>query len=271
MLVASPPAVVLVTGASSGIGQATARLFAGRGARVFGTSRHQHPGEPGIEMLQLDVRSEDSVRECTGQVLNRAGTIDVLVNNAGVMLEGFAEETSPAEARAVFETNLFGATGVANAVLPHMRAQRSGRIINVGSLAAWIGEPGEAFYAASKAALACYTEALRHEVWHLGIRVSLVEPGPFVTGALRTPVTARPSIPDYNGPRENAARTLHDAMRTGGKPQAAAKAIYRAATARAPKGRYGTGRGAHTIPRLRTLVPQRIFDTLLRHGYHLPP
>jgi NAD(P)-dependent dehydrogenase (short-subunit alcohol dehydrogenase family) len=109
------------------------------------------------------------------------------VNNTGVMLEGFAEETGPAEARTVFETDLFGA---------------------VGAVAAWVGEPGEAFYAASKAALTRRTEALRHEVWHLGIWVSLVEPGLFVADVPRSPTTADPGISGDDGPRKNAAWDL---------------------------------------------------------------
>ncbi|GAB3504725.1 SDR family oxidoreductase [Amycolatopsis cihanbeyliensis] len=184
------PTTVLVTGASSGIGLATALAFAEHGARVFGTSRRPRPAGGGVEMLELDIRSDDSVRRC----VERVGRIDVLVNNAGIMCEGFAEEVTPAEAREVFEANFLGTVRVTNAVLPGMRAGRAGRIINVGSLAAWVGEPGEGFYAASKAALARYTEALRQEVWHLGIAVSLVEPGAFRTGrcaAARTRVRPR--------------------------------------------------------------------------------
>lgn len=112
----------------------------------------------------------------------RAGQIDVLVSNAGVLLQGlFSEETSMTEARMVFETNFFGVVRMTNAVLPGMRSRREGRIINVGSLAAWVGELGEAFYSASKHALAGYSKALRHEVWPLGLHVSLVEPGAFMT------------------------------------------------------------------------------------------
>jgi NAD(P)-dependent dehydrogenase (short-subunit alcohol dehydrogenase family) len=155
---------VLITGASSGIGQATARLFAEEGFRVFGTSRRKRPDENGVEMVELDVRSDDSVEHCVAEVLARAGRIDVLVNNAGVAPVSIAEETTMEDARAVFETNFFGAVRMTNAVLPDMRDRRQGRIINVGSLAAWVGEPGEAFYAASKAALARYSEALRYEV-----------------------------------------------------------------------------------------------------------
>jgi NAD(P)-dependent dehydrogenase (short-subunit alcohol dehydrogenase family) len=267
---ASARRVVLVTGASSGIGQATARLFAARGARVFGTSRREVPDGHGVEMLRLDVGSAESVERCVGEVLDRAGRVDVLVNNAGVMHEGFAEETGRAEAESVFDVNFFGAVRVAHAVLPAMRARRRGHIVNVGSLAAWVGEPGEAFYAASKAALARYTEALRHEVWHLGVRVCLVEPGVFTTGVLTAASVSRARIADYDGPRESARRTLHDALRRGDDPGKAAELIVKVASSPAPRGRYGVGRQSGWVPLLKTLMPQRLFDTLLRRGYHLP-
>ncbi|NKZ07839.1 SDR family NAD(P)-dependent oxidoreductase [Actinomadura latina] len=261
---------VLVTGASSGIGRATALLFAERGARVFGTSRQVRPDEGGVRMLRLDVRSDASVRECVGEVLAQVDGLDILINNAGVMHEGFAEETSPEEARAVFETNFFGAVRLVNAVLPGMRERRRGRIVNVGSLAAWVGEPGEGFYAASKAALARYTESLRHEVWHLGIKVCLVEPGVFTTAVLNGSTATGAAIADYYGPRESARATLHSALRKGEDPREAARIIWKAATRPAPRGRYGAGRQSFVVPRLKTLAPQRLVDIALRRAYRLP-
>jgi NAD(P)-dependent dehydrogenase (short-subunit alcohol dehydrogenase family) len=266
------PRTVLVTGASSGIGQATARFVVQRGARVFGTSRTPRPDPYGVEMLPLDLRDQESVQECVDAVLARAGRIDVLFNNAGVMQEGFTEETTLTDAQAVMDTNFFGAVRVTRAVLPGMREHRQGRILNVGSLAAWVGEPGEGFYAASKAALARYTESLRHEVWHLGIQVALVEPGAFTTGVLGSATTTpNTSIPDYDGPREAARQTLHQALQEGGNPSKAAERICAVARLPALRGRYGTGRGTIAVPLLKTLLPQRSFDALLRRGYRLPP
>jgi NAD(P)-dependent dehydrogenase (short-subunit alcohol dehydrogenase family) len=266
----TPNRVVLITGASSGIGRATARLFADKGFRVFGTSRRRRADEHGVQMLRLDVSSPDSVEECVGDVLARAGHIDVLVNNAGVMLEGFAEETAPDEAETVFDVNFFGAVRVNNAVLPGMRSRGEGRIINIGSLAAWVGEPGEGFYAASKAALARYTEALRHEVRHCGIDVCLVEPGAFRTNVLQASSTTETTIADYDGLRERARRTLRESLRNGDDPTAAASLIYKIAQARSPLPRYGVGREARWTPPLRVLLPQRLFDYLVRRGYGLP-
>ncbi|MGH3096221.1 MAG: SDR family NAD(P)-dependent oxidoreductase [Streptosporangiales bacterium] len=265
-----PHRTVLVTGASSGIGQATARRFAAEGFDVFGTSRRVRPDENGVRMVQLDLRSEDSVRDCVSKVLARAGRIDVLVNNAAVAYQGFAEETPPAHARAVFDTNFFGTVRLINTVLPGMRARRCGRIINVGSLAACVGEPGDGIYAASKAALARYTEALRHEVWHCGVGVSLVEPGAFVTNITQAAATAPATIGDYDGPREQARRTIHDSLRKGEDPRKAAAVIVKVASARSPRLRYAAGREARWVPAVKAFLPQSLFDTLLRRGFGLP-
>ncbi len=129
--------VVLITGASSGVGLSTARLLSGRGYKVFGTSRNPASAETitAVEMLPLDVRADDSVRACVEAVSNRAGHIDVLINNAGYELAGALEELTAEDARAQFETNFFGVIRMVSAVLPLMRRQRSGHIINVGSLA----------------------------------------------------------------------------------------------------------------------------------------
>jgi NAD(P)-dependent dehydrogenase (short-subunit alcohol dehydrogenase family) len=136
-------------------------------------------------MLELDVRSQASVEHCVAEILARAGRIDVLVNNAGVMHMDFAEETRIEDARAIFETNFFGVVRMTDAVLPHMRSRRQGRIINVGSLSAWVGEPGEAFYSASKRARAGYTVSFRKAcvrkkgllIWEAGYQLFRGSPG----------------------------------------------------------------------------------------------
>jgi NAD(P)-dependent dehydrogenase (short-subunit alcohol dehydrogenase family) len=220
-------------------------------------------------MLRLDVRSAESVRECVDEVLAH-GDIDILINNAGIMHLGFAEETTAEEARALFETNFFGAVRLVDAVLPGMRERRRGRIVNVGSLAAWVGEPGEGFYAASKAALARYTESLRHEVWHLGIRVCLVEAGVFTTEVLSSSTVSEGAIADYDGPRESARATLQGALQKGEDPRKAARIVWKAANAKAPRGRYGAGRESLWVPPLKTLAPQRLVDAALRRAYGLP-
>ena len=158
--------VVLITGASSGVGQSTARLLSHENYKVFGTSRNPAIAEtiPAVEMLPLDVRTGDSVRACVEAVSSRAGHIDVLINNAGYELAGAVEELTSEETRAQFETNFFGVVRMVNAVLPAMRRQRHGHIVNVGSLAGVSSIPFLGIYSASKFALEGYTEALRHEV-----------------------------------------------------------------------------------------------------------
>lgn len=244
-------------------------MFATSGFRVFGTSRTQHPDADGVEMLMLDVTSDDSVTRCIEEVFARAGHIDVLINNAGVWQVSVAEETSLPIAHAIFEANFFGAVRMTNAVLPGMRKRRAGRIINVGSLSAWVGEPGEAFYSASKKALSGYTEALRHEVWPLGIHVSLVEPGPFRTNLTETLRATESAISDYDAVRESIRKTLERALTEGGDPERAAHLILKVAQSRTPRFRFGIGSGAHWLPYLRTLFPQRLFDYLLRRGFGL--
>ena len=195
--------------------------------------------------------------------------IDILVNNAGVMHQGVAEETTMEQARTVFETNFFGVVRMVNAVLPGMRERKRGRIINVGSLAEWVGEPGEAFYSASKRALAGYSEALRHEVWPLGVHVSLVDPGAFRTNVVEAATESSNSIDDYEAVRHAIRRTMQDSMRRGGDPVRVAQVILRAARARSPVLRYGAGSEARWLPYVSTLLPQRLFDYLLRKGFGL--
>ena len=171
--------VVLITGISSGIGQATARLLAERDFSIFGTARNLSGVEaiPGVEVLPLDVRSDESVNTCVDTALKRAGRLDILVNNAGYGLSGAVEEVAVEEAKAQFETNFFGVVRMVKRVLPIMRRQGSGQIINISSGLGLVALPFIGFYSSSKFALEGYTEALRHEVKPFKIKVSLVEPG----------------------------------------------------------------------------------------------
>src|SRR5215813_2912337 len=169
--------VVLITGASSGVGQATARLLSENGYRVFGTSRNPAGARaiPTVEMLALDVRSDASVSACVTAVVKQAGRVDVLVNNAAYELAGALEEISLEEAKAQFETNFFGVVRMVKAVLPSMRQQRQGQIINVSSFSGLSAIPFLGIYSASKFALEGYTEALRMELKPFDIHVSLTE------------------------------------------------------------------------------------------------
>jgi len=169
--------VVLVTGASRGIGRAIAQKFVQAGYQVFGTTRQTSPVGTVTRVLHLDVQEEESVEKCVDAVLAQTGRIDFLINNAGISIYGAIEEVSLAQIKAVFETNFFGVVRMTQAVLPTMRRQAGGRVINIGSLAGFLPMPYQAAYAASKHALAGWTETLDLEVRRFGIRAILIQPG----------------------------------------------------------------------------------------------
>jgi len=174
--------VVLVTGASSGIGQATARHLAARGWRVFGTSRRSaavaESREPnGVDMLAMNVDDDGSVADAFGAIMEKTGRLDAVVNNAGWALMGPIEDTSMAEARAQMETNFFGVLRVCRAALPIMRTQQAGALVNISSLAGIFGMPFSGIYCAGKFAVEGLSESLRWETRPFGIRVVLIEPG----------------------------------------------------------------------------------------------
>jgi NAD(P)-dependent dehydrogenase (short-subunit alcohol dehydrogenase family) len=252
--------VALVTGASSGFGQLTATLLSARGFRVFGTSRKRVPSGNGVEMLELDVTSSSSVAACVDTVLARAGRIDVLVNNAGEAHASLVEETPLDIAMRVFDTNFWGVVRMTSAVLPSMRAQHSGRIINVGSLAGLVGVPGQGFYSASKHALEGYTEALHGELQPLNIRVVLIEPGFFRTGLHRSMSHAVNRIADYDDVRPVLESALADAITHGADPVIVGATIAaHAAGRRRRKLRYRVGVDATWVPRLKQWLPETWF------------
>jgi NAD(P)-dependent dehydrogenase (short-subunit alcohol dehydrogenase family) len=250
---------ILITGASSGIGRATAAHLASKGCHVFGTSRRPAVETmDGFELLPLDVTDETSVQTCLNAVLERAGNLDVLVNNAGVDLMGPIEETSLEEANWIFDTNFFGAVRMTKAVLPHMRARRSGQIINISSalgLAAW---PFEAFYCASKHALEGYTESLRYEMSIFNVKVSSVQPGFYQTSIAQRQRLARASIRDYDGPRERAIQWFNKWVEEGSAPLPVARTVQRIIESRSPRLRYAVGLEAVLAPKLAHILPERI-------------
>jgi NAD(P)-dependent dehydrogenase (short-subunit alcohol dehydrogenase family) len=176
-----PSQAILVTGTSSGFGRAIAAGLARDGHRVFATTRGTGTAVPGATHVTLDVTDEASVTRCVAAVVDAAGRIDVLINNAGLGIAGSLEDTSEDEAHAQFDTNFFGLHRMCRAVLPHMRKQGGGRIINMSSLAGQIAIPFQGFYSASKFAIEGYSEALRMEVRCFGVNVSMIEPGDFAT------------------------------------------------------------------------------------------
>jgi NAD(P)-dependent dehydrogenase (short-subunit alcohol dehydrogenase family) len=263
--------VVLITGTSSGIGRAVASAFAAKGFEVFGTSRNPQRNEPiaGVELLPLDVSDQASVASAVSTVIQRAGRIDVLVNNAGVGVFGAAEESSIAQAQELFDTNFFGLIRVTNEVLPHLRAQRSGRIINISSVLGFLPAPYGALYAASKHAVEGYSESLDHETRDFGVRVSLVEPGYTDTAFDANAADPDSPIESYRALREHVKEGLIKAVRAGDDPSVVAKVALKAATSRSPKLRYPAGPLARQLTVLKRLAPEALLDKGIRKANNL--
>jgi NAD(P)-dependent dehydrogenase (short-subunit alcohol dehydrogenase family) len=263
--------VALVTGASTGIGAVTAAALAAAGYRVFGTSRHADAGgRPGVEMLVLDVQSDDSVAACLAQVQQAAGRLDVLVNNAGLGHNSLVEETSAEQARFVLETNFWGTVRMTTAALPIMRGQRHGRVIVVGSLAGLIGAVGMAYYSASKFALEGWAEALSYEVESFGVRVALVEPGFFKTNHEASLLTTAHTLSEYDDLRREVLASMQRSRARGGEARQVAEAIVRVAQSARPKLHYRVGRDAAWFARFHYWVPERIFRYFVKRNYRLP-
>jgi NAD(P)-dependent dehydrogenase (short-subunit alcohol dehydrogenase family) len=257
--------VALVTGASSGIGRATAQTLQNAGFRVFGTSRRVvAERSDGVTMLSCDVTDDASVTKLVDEVLAKAGRIDLLVNNAGIGLLGGAEESSIAQAQALFDVNVFGVLRVTSAVLPTMRRQGKGRIVNLSSVLGLIPAPYSALYASTKHAIEGYSESLDHELRPFGIRVALVEPA-----YTRTSFEENLAKPDrlleiYDAARAGMNAVLRKAIETGDAPDIVARTVLQAATEPVPRRRYAAGKMARQVSFLRRFVPASAFDKSLR-------
>ena len=263
---------VLVTGASSGLGQATAALLASKGYRVFGTSRKPPSTfKPnGFEMLQLDVDSDESVNACIQALRQKTERMDILVNNAGFSVHGSIEETSVNEAKAAFETNFFGVVRLVRAVLPIMRQQGGGQIINVSSISGLVSSPFIAYYCASKFALEGYTEALRYEVKRFNIKVSLLEPGYFRSniGNSSLRAAASGSIHDYSEMYQRWFSTIGESTQSGDNPERIALTVLQIVETKSPRLRYLVGSGSG-LPRIRGIVPEFISEAVTRKQWKL--
>ncbi|MDX2160451.1 MAG: SDR family NAD(P)-dependent oxidoreductase [bacterium] len=221
--------VILITGASSGFGLHTAQLLASRGHHVYGTRLpHEDFQDERFHVLPLDVTDVESVQVCVQTVIAAQRRIDVLVNNAGIILLGAVEETTLDEAARVFDVNFFGAARMIQAVLPFMRAQRSGTILNVTSLAGLIGAPYQGYYAASKHALEGLTESLVYELRPFNIHLALIEPGIARTPLARHKLIARQPLTAYDGVRDRVIARWEHFTRIGVPASAVAAAVCRA-------------------------------------------
>ena len=264
--------VALVTGASSGIGKAAALAMVDAGFEVVGTSRDTSgvAALDGVTFLNLDVTSDESVSTAVEQLLDRFGRIDVLVNNAGTGAAGAAEESSVAQDQRVFDINFFGLVRMTKAVLPHMRAAGTGRIINISSVLGLVPAPYMASYAATKHAIEGYSESVDHEVREYGIRVLLVEPAYTRTGFDAKAIQPDAPLPIYAEQRHVFDGVMARAMADGDDPAIVANAIVAAATDPKPKLRYTAGSAAGRVSALRRFVPTRVFDRQIRKLNRLP-
>jgi short-subunit dehydrogenase len=263
--------VALVTGASSGIGRVTTQALQQAGYRVFGTSRKAGAkSADGVTMLVCDVTDDASVQTIVAELLKRAGRIDLLVNNAGIGLLGGAEESSTAQAQRLFDVNVFGITRVTNAVLPTMRTNGKGRIVNISSILGLIPAPYNALYASTKHAVEGYSESLDHELRTFGIRVVLVEPGTTRTAFEENLVRADRPLPIYEAVRQRQEALMRDWIATGDAPEVVADTVVKAATAAVPKRRYPAGKQATQVRFFRRFFPESMVDKTLRKFNKLP-
>jgi NAD(P)-dependent dehydrogenase (short-subunit alcohol dehydrogenase family) len=268
---------VLVTGCSTGIGRATAEHLAARGWRVYATARRpesiQDLASRGCRTLALDVCDEASMRAAVDEVERAEGAVGVLVNNAGYGQEGAFEETPMAEVRRQFETNVFGLIRLTQLVLPGMRRQRWGRVVNLSSMGGRLTLPGGAFYHATKYAVEALSDALRFEVRPFGIDVTVIEPGPIKTQFGDTAIAAVKRVESAGSPYADFNRVLAQRIREAYEgpmgrlaagPEAVARVIERAISADRPRTRYVVTAAARILMGLRRWLPDRAFDGFLR-------
>jgi len=222
-----------------------------------------------VELVRLDLRDDESARSCVRTVIDRAGRVDALVNNAGYTLIGSLEETSIEEAKELFETNFFGVLRMSQAVLPIMREQGYGRIANIGSVVGFLPAPYQGIYAASKHALEGYSESLDHEVRQFGIRVSVIEPGFTRTDIARNGRLAGQPLAAYARERDHVLDAVRQSVAIGEDPVKVASVVLEALASRSPRLRYLAGREAKFISSLRKFAPDKLFEKGLRKQFKL--
>jgi len=271
---------VLITGCSSGIGRATAERLSSVGWKVYATARDAGTiaslERNGCGLLPLDVTDEDSMQSAVEEVERREGAVGVLVNNAGYSQSGAIEAVPMEKVRRQFETNVFGLARMCQLVLPGMRRQGYGRIVNLSSMGGKLTFPGGGYYHASKHAVEAISDALRFEVEGFGVKVSVIEPGLIRTGFADTAVGSMDGSDPYAGFEEAVARATAENYergpfsRLGGGPEEVARTIETAISARNPRSRYAVTPSAHLFIGLRRLLPDRAWDALLRTSYPQP-
>ena len=264
--------VVLITGGSSGIGKSIGEFLHQNGFVVYGTSRHPNKITNSIfPLIALDVRDKQSIEDCVVKVIQQSRRLDIVINNAGVGITGPIEEIPTEEIRNNFETNLFGPIEMMKAVLPQMREQKSGLIINVTSIAGYMGLPYRGIYSASKGALELITEALRMEVKSFGIQITNVAPGDFATniaaGRYHAPVVKGSA---YEVPYGNTLKEMDSHVDSGSNPNEMAEAIFAIIKTDKPKVHYKVGAFMQKFSIvLKRILPDKMYEKMLMNHYKL--
>jgi NAD(P)-dependent dehydrogenase (short-subunit alcohol dehydrogenase family) len=275
---------VLVTGCSSGIGRATAQHLAGKGWTVYATARRADSiadlEAAGCRTLALDVTDEASMEAAVEVVEGEHGAVGVLVNNAGYSQSGAVESVPIEDVRRQFETNVFGLVRLTQLVLPGMRNRHWGKVVNISSMGANFVFPGGGFYHATKYAVDAISDALRFEVKGFGVDVVIIQPGLIKTDFGNAAVGSMGDVEQDGGPYGSFNAAVGEATRgvyesgplgkLGGGPEAVAKAIQRAITARRPKARYRVTPSAHLLIRQRSLMTDRMWDAMMRSQFPQP-
>jgi NAD(P)-dependent dehydrogenase (short-subunit alcohol dehydrogenase family) len=274
---------VLITGCSSGIGRATAERLAAGGWTVYASARNLASIEPlaekGCKLLELDVCDEESMRAAVDAVVGAEGAVGVLINNAGYSQSGAVESVAMDQVRRQFETNVFGLVRLTQLVLPGMRAQRWGKIVNVSSMGGRLTFPGGGFYHGTKHAVEAISDALRYEVRGFGIDVVVIEPGLIKTsfgdaaaGAIQEGTPGEGPYADFNKAVADATTGAYEGplARLGGGPETVAKKIEKAITARRPRTRYLVTPSARLILTQRRILTDRGWDRFLKTQFPAP-
>ncbi len=265
--------VVLITGGSSGIGKCIGTYLISKNFKVYGTARNpkKYKGFDAFELIALDVRSPESVQGAVSEVISKEGQLDILINNAGVGITGPVEETPHAEILNVFDTNFHGPVNMMKAVLPQMRKQGGGLIINITSIAGYMGLPFRGYYSATKGALGLITEALRMETKEFGISITNLAPGDFATniasGRYHAPVRDGSA---YQDSYQKSLDLMDEHVDSGGDPMQVAKKVYNIIQKQNPKVHYPVGAFMQRFSLfLKKVLPGKVYEKLLMNHYKL--
>ncbi len=264
--------IVLITGGSSGIGKSIGEFLTGKNFKVYGTSRNpNNSADVGFPLVTLDVTKNETIKTAISEIIEKEGGIDVLINNAGIGITGPIEETPEEEIKKAFDTNFFGPLNVTKAVIPHMREQGRGLIINITSIAGYMGLPYRGIYSATKGALELTTEAFRMELKDFNIKMTNVAPGDFATniaaGRYHAPVL---DGSPYKKAYKNTLEIMNQHVASGKDPDVMARVIYKIIETKDPRGHYKVGEPLQKFSiALKRILPDKIYEKMLLKHYKL--